>query len=761
MFVKKESLLNYMDGENKRFVIPPYQRNYDWKAKHWERLMSDIDLVITSKKSHFFGSFVSYKTNSFDKITDYSIIDGQQRLVTASLILVALFQCLRANLLKSEDPNIADKIYKQYLVNDGYTDDNIKYRLKPFRGDASAYRSIYNCDNTDEKQNLVKAYNFIKGRLIVMQQSAEKILEALSKFEIVDISLEDGKDDPQEVFETINSTGLPLTESDKIRNYIFMGISIDRQEILYDKQWKLIENNTNNAVDAFLMCFLEAKTGKNISKNNVFYEFKQYIEPIKQKQLKAGIQVEEVMTSVFSDMSHYSYLYSIFERKRTHNSHAIDTALFRLSLLKIEPLYPFLLNLFDKLQDKKIAENDLVDILEITESYILRQKIINGKFDKKVFSTCIKSLDSYDGTSLNYVEKFKAYLLSQNGVRKFPGDITFKENLKIKNIGEIKDLAMFILARLENPDDLELNVWDLIRTHEYTLEHIMPQQLTHDWEQDIKTREWASAEECHRTWINRLGNLTLTNYNSKYGNKPFIYKLTMNDGYASSSIKLNVELGMFNKWTSREMSQRSVSLADRAAKIWVYPRTTYKIPTETISRIDIGTNDSMAGKSIESFEFDGKKYICSKWVDMYLQVIRKMYETNDDIMNGLVDTDEKVLKGKFSEFKSNNSFVRISDDLWHNTQGSTDTKLQILRALFDKYGWAYSDLIINLDTSKVPDSIVRVNSIVKDENERMGVVRIIDSEDEKCYVQFDGEVDSEKFGYPDAFTSGILELVSN
>ena len=274
-----KKLLQVLDGADRKLFIPVYQRNYDWKRENCEQLFRDLEKLITSdKKSHFFGSIVTAHQHGGDG-ESFVIIDGQQRITTVSLLFLAMINAVKNGDAKAESPSLCDKIMKTYII-DEYSTDSTKVRLKSASGDNDAFLKIVENDRDSfiESSNVTLNYHFLYDKVKEMEWSIDKLFEAAKKLEIINIYVEK-EDDPQLIFESLNSTGLKLTKADMIRNYVLMGLESSKQESYYRKYWVKIEENTQkNRTADFFRDFLTVRQGTIPSIDSVYSEFKKYAE---------------------------------------------------------------------------------------------------------------------------------------------------------------------------------------------------------------------------------------------------------------------------------------------------------------------------------------------------------------------------------------------------------------------------------------------------------------------------------------------------
>lgn len=313
--------LAYMDGADKRFIIPVYQRNYDWRKENCIQLFDDLVKVIKEKRpSHFFGSIVSvHKDGEF---SEHIVIDGQQRLTTVSLLLLAMYKLMKKGTVVPEKNNLADKIYKTYLINEWQEDLTLRIKLKQVKDDSKAFIQLFGDDeNQIPESSLTLNYKYFYNRIAQKEVTVDDLYSAINKLEIINITL--GSDDnPQLIFESMNSTGLALNESDKIRNFVLMGLPVKQQEMFYEKYWKSIEARTDYKVDDFVRDYLTIKQSKIPNQKMIYAIFKAYVA-------NHHFDIEDLL----KDLLNYAKRYEILLTGRTPNQ-SLNASIIRLLRLK-------------------------------------------------------------------------------------------------------------------------------------------------------------------------------------------------------------------------------------------------------------------------------------------------------------------------------------------------------------------------------------------------------------------------------------------
>lgn len=434
---KKIRILDFIGKGKKTFNIPVYQRNYDWQEENCKKLFTDIENIIKHNEEieHFLGTVVYVLTKIERDYEEYVLIDGQQRITSISLLLKALHEKII-----SEDTK--ESIWEQYLINKK-SPDNIRIRLKPIESDSVSYKQLIDNNDDSSNSNVCRNYKIFKELLENSHYSAEQIYSALYKIELVTIKLEKDKksENPQLIFESLNSTGLSLTQADLIRNYLLMNSEYEKQTVLYKNFWLKIEIElTNKKISDFIRDFLTMKTGKIANKNKVYDDFKEYMRI--QKELNEEAVLEELVT--------YSKYYNWFLNANSNNE-KINEKLKHFKYLKNTTVYPLLLSIFeDTYYYKKLDEDKLLKIIDLLISYIFRRTICGYKTSSinKVFASIPKKILENQNEKDIYF-KIEKNLMERRLETIFPRDEEFKLNFIKYNFEKNKELLKYTLKELE------------------------------------------------------------------------------------------------------------------------------------------------------------------------------------------------------------------------------------------------------------------------------------------------------------------------
>lgn len=684
-------LLHYMDGSDKQFVIPVYQRNYDWKLENCKQLFDDLVKVVNAdRKSHFFGSIVSAHDYS-SNFNSFLIIDGQQRLTTISLLLLAIYTALKNGTLVSQTPMLAERIYDVYLTNK-YQSTDKRIRLKPVKGDRDAFNKLF-ADTSEyvKSSNLTTNYDYFYARIHKEEVSVDALFDAIGRLEIISIGLSPD-DNPQLIFESLNSTGVALSEGDKIRNFILMGLSQEEQECFYDSYWNKIEVCTQYDVSLFVRDYLSVKTQRIPAMSKVYLTFKAYVE-------EKALETEPLLQELLS----YAGSYETLLVGKTADVE-LNGCIKRLNHLETTVTRPFFLEVFRLYKEGVLSLKDLREIFLITERYLFRRMMCELATSalNKIFVSLHREIMRYDGTDVAYLEKFKYALLSKTEHCRFPNDKEFVEAFANRQVYLMNSKnKVYILERLENYGTLEAqDVYKQCEDGVYSIEHIMPQTLTPVWKEALGEE----YDEIHEEWLHRIGNLTLTGYNSTYSNQPFLQKRNAANGFAESHLYLNKWVAQQEMWGLSELEARTEVLKGRALQIWALPETTFKPTEKQYDSCSLDDEDvDLTGRDIAKFIYKDTEHPVASWIDMMEQVLRILHAENKAVLTALA-TKESDVYGLNAYVRASESQLRsslcIDEGIYIETNTSTVMKLSMLRKFFKAFHQDADELVFCL---KDPD----------------------------------------------------------
>lgn len=566
MKATEANLLKFLK-KSPQFVIPIYQRNYSWTAAQCRQLWFDLLRAGRDDKvnAHFIGSIV-YVERALSTVTSAEallVIDGQQRLTTSTLLIAALAKHFENyNLGEILDTFSAKKLRNYYLLNPDEEGER-HFKLILSETDKETLLAILqNAPEPSESSTRINEnYALFQELITSHEKELEAICQGLAKLVIVDVSLDRSQDNPQLIFESMNSTGLELSQADLIRNYILMGLEPKLQTELYKTYWRPMEKAFGQAAyvvhfDAFMRHYLTAKTGDIPNVREVYVAFKAFARSLKG-------DTKDLVADIHAYANYYCAM-----ALGTEKDAALKQAFHDLRELKVDVAYPFLLDVYHDYSQGRLNADEVLNIVRLVESYVFRRAIcaIPTNSLNKTFAGMGRTLKKD-----RYVESVQAAFLLLPSYRRFPTDEEFQRELKVRDLYNFRSRGYW-LRRLENHGRKERVV-----VEDYTIEHILPQNesLSKEWQAELGS-EWKRIQE---TWLHTLGNLTLTGYNSEYSDHPFAYKrdqVTDKNGnpvgFAHSPLKLNLGLGKVPVWDEAAIQARADRLAGDAAKVWGAPQ---------------------------------------------------------------------------------------------------------------------------------------------------------------------------------------------
>ena len=673
-------LLGLLKENKSTFNIPVYQRNYEWNREQVEQFFRDIEAIIKDdfKNGHFLGTIVFVSNEKQGLMMERIIIDGQQRITTTVLLLKAIHDSLDKN--NEEEKYLKEDIYETYIINK-YVDEKYKLKLKPVEEDMKAYTDLIESNQINEGSKIYSNYKLLMKLISNSEYDVQQIYMALSYVEIVYISLDKNSrsENPQLIFESLNSTGLSLTEADLIRNFILMGLEYDVQVELYKKYWLNIEKFLTNArIPEFVRDYLTMKISYAPNRNKVYATFKKYY-------LKNNFTSEDILM----DLLRYSRYYHWFVNLET-GIDDIDEWLWRLENMKSTVVYPYLLELFDDYFEKKIINKDeLLETMNIINSYLYRRTICNIPTNalNKVFASMAKGVSDLRNNGKSHIEAVSDYLMGKSGSSIFPRNEQFRKSFMELDIYNRRNrLALFTLYNIEKYQHKEV-----VELEQLTIEHIMPQTLTPKWNIDLGR----DAEEVHKLYKDTIGNLTITRYNSEMSNKSFEDK---KDIYADSNIKLTRDIIEFEKWDKESIVSRANNLFKLAEKIWPVPKDNYidvsqenLIPGEEYSIMD---NVDVTGYKPTALIIDNDRISITSWREMLIEMSMFLLDFDRELFYSLLDNKNfKKLIFRYPDTIKREK--QLAKDLYLETKFSANDILNYVKLLAKEYGMEeFIDFII-------------------------------------------------------------------
>lgn len=631
MEAKQNSIVRFMQQQDTQFVIPVYQRNYDWLNEQCRQLFIDIVAAGSNDQiqSHFVGSIVYLQTSITASPTLLTVIDGQQRLTTLTLIWIAL----RNRAKENGNESLVNEIEKKFLVNE-FMNDSAKVKLRPIKKDDEALKYILKNEDLQWENGysrLLENYMYFYDNISVT--NIDLIRKGLSKLLFIDVALEQGKDDPQRIFQSLNSTGLDLSQADLIRNYILMDLQPKLQEELYEQYWVRIELQTRESIknesklSDFMRDYLTFKFREIPNKDQVFVTFEK----------KISITNENSLRELLGELRTFTSYYNRFINPQCEPDADIREHLHLIAKIPITVAYPFLLEIYHDYESKRISKIELIQVLELVQAYTWRRFICNLPTNalNKVFATLYKDVDFID-----YTSSLEGSLIRKTGKARFPTDEEVEREIITKDMYNIKPAnRMYFLERLENYGHRIRT--DVENSLEVTVEHVFPQKPTLKWE-----RALGNDFDEMKSLVNTAANLTLSAFNPSLSNHMFSEKRDMPEkGYKASPLRLDKQLADFLEWNVENLVKRREWILYRFKTIWKYPYlTAIKIKSLNIEEFydiqDIAPS-SVTGKSLAEIQFEGVVLQNPSWRDLLRTVGEIMFEREPHVFFSL-DNESKM-----------------------------------------------------------------------------------------------------------------------
>lgn len=667
---------NFLTQNKTQFVIPVYQRNYDWTTAECKQLLEDIIEVgnkTSNDDTHFIGSIVFIHDGVYTSsdVKQLVIIDGQQRLTTMTLLYLALYRFALANGMDEKAAEINETI----LINRFVKEDSSKLKLKQTDVNAKAFRFLMN-DNSpsdyNEYSRIIDNYNFFYNTL--NKDNFSIVTEGLNRLLFVEISLERGKDDPQRIFESLNSTGLELSQADLIRNYILMGLEPREQVRVFENYWEIIENNAKiensqeSKVSELIRDYLTLINKKIPNKSKVYEEFKARFK-------KRDVDFYQ---NTLQTIKQYSVIYNKLLNPSNETDVEIQRELRSIKQLEINVSYPFLLPVYDDYITNDIDKNTFIEVLRLIQSYTWRRFIVGLPTNalNKIFMTLYTDVDRS-----NYLKSIEKALIKKRSSQRFPNNIEIEAALKDKDLynTQAKNRLYYFeqMEHFRNPERVDLSSVDI------TIEHIFPQNPDTKWKSDITETDYKLFSE---KYLNTIANLTLSGNNGALGNKSFSEKRDMNkdegrQGYIYSNLWMNEALKTKDAWSIEELEERFKLLYNRYTSIWKYPSITI---TEDNDNEEYTLFDAPEPKhkKLEYYTYKDELVVTKEFSKMYNHIITDLFTESP---SKFLLTDLKEALGLTTDKDKPRSAYAINDTYFIEVNTDSNSKFSKLKKILSAF----------------------------------------------------------------------------
>ncbi|MCQ2215384.1 MAG: DUF262 domain-containing HNH endonuclease family protein [Bacteroidales bacterium] len=703
-------LSDFIEGKRMQLIIPVYQRNYDWKIDNCAQLLADlIKLKDSNRPSHFFGSIVSAPADSAGR--NRLIIDGQQRLTTTSLLILAAIKAVKDGYMKVGDEGQLDDLMDIYLMAKSCQNTARKIKLVPIEKDQEAFDRLFGqdeskyIDNSKVTRNFKYFYDRFKAEPSLF--TFDELSSAIDRLHIISIDLQEN-DDPQLIFESLNSTGLALSEADKIRNYLLMSLPGEEQEICYKNFWQKIEEATNGEPTMFLRDYITIveQLKRPVKTNLLYFEWKRYMEGHDRKSEMENM----LLYSKFYKQVTSGDIYTIVDGHEV-KSDRLSKKMKQLCNLETDIMNSFLIRFLKYAQDYNLGEDDVWDTLNLIETYLARRIVcgIPSNALTQVFCALHKdvlhSIEEYSNANLplnnTYSDILSYHILRRDGSYSIPRDTQFIPDIYTKDVYHMmKPYKVFLIERLENMNNKEfIDVAQEMADGDATIEHIMPQKLTPEWNRMLGDK----ATEIHEKYLHTLANLTLTGVNSELSNNPFNEKkngTTINgvfvNGYISSKYRLTKDIIPFDKWTEEELQKRGKIIEKMLLSLYPMPQSSFKPLAKSNDEVYLDDGFTPTNRSIVGYTLFDKHYDETVWVSMYINVVKQLLDRYPDAMEQLVNKHYLWTKDNYNE----KYCTKITDDLFLWVSMGNRSKVNGLRYIFETIDLSQSELLIEMEPQK-------------------------------------------------------------
>ena len=694
MKVEKYRVLGELIETNKRqFVIPVYQRNYDWRKDNCKTLFDDIVNAVVMDRLHFVGSIVYVDQGEENKIYRYLIIDGQQRITTIFLLLKSLYDV-------SDDVNLKNEINSMLFNIDRFnnlklTDQN-KIKLKPIKSDNEQFILLMKgeVEAMNKSSNIYSNYEYLKSLIRKTVQggevSCEDILSGLKKLTSAVIILDPKEDNPQGVFESINSTGLELSLADLIRNFVLM--TDKDQEILFEQYWLKIEQNiTPKEMPDFITDYLQFSCKEKVTTQNAYAVFK--------NAFKTRNYTNERM---LQELLHYSKYYKAFLfGDYTNYFDIVNKRLLELRTIDQATIYQFLFHIFDDYEKNDINQETLEKVLTFFFNYLLRRIIcgVTSNSLRGLYKTLYNRIFSDVNNKKNYYDSIVQFFMQLNTKDAIPSDTVFKDALLNTDLYNKKNVCKYVLKSIENAAEDGKESKEVVDISTLSIEHIMPQTLTEEWKKDLGK----DYQRVHEKYLHNLGNLSLTGYNSELGQKSFAEKKEKIKNKNSHIVVLNKDVLDKTVWNESAIIKRADRLSNILLNIFKIEKPDKKIRfiNEDERRLSIGEDFDASGTKPTSFIFLGGNSKVSSYADLLSQMMQLFYEWDSELFENLARQNYQITQSSRTYITTDNSLLRkpgqIKDiDIYFETNLSANNIISFIRKIMEEYQFDMDELIICL-----------------------------------------------------------------
>lgn len=723
MISAQTNIQKILNASETYYEIPNFQRPYAWQTANANEFLSDLEDSVAKRRNHYFGTVVLVE----DTASSYSvaIIDGQQRVTTSLLMVTAIYHLVKKDPSLIENPETTpDLIRDRYLFNANI--DKNKVKLRTVTTDNQILQHIFDKDGEESRleprermSNIYQVYSTFR-KYFSTRKGLDKYIDGLRLFEVISITLNSNDDNPQRVFESINSTGKPLTDGDKIRNFALMLGNDHLRNQVYEKYWSIIEESLVDAnkdyITDFFRSYIISKRQAIVRLDAVYPEFK------KQFDKNVGeAQEEDKIDAFYTDIVESLGFYKLLKLIDTGNFESkykgISETIFKMRYLQIDLYIPFAMNILRHHAAGELTDAQLEEAFKLIETYFSR-RIVSGIDTTSVdrfLASLHKDVLSYQNASpaTDYVEVLRYILLNRIGQTRMPDDTEYENAIRTRDAYyQRNSFLIYVLTAAEESSKEAVHTLHQISDGKLklTIEHVMPQTLaSKDWQAMLGD----DFERIHRDYLHTLANLTLTGYNSEYSNRPYLEKMNLEVkdkktgevhkvGFADSKLPLNEWIARHDTWNEETLKERQDWWVKSLKKVWALPTTSFQ-PIEEDTSVYLLDTPDLKGRSIRSVEVFGEKSSVTTWAEALDAIAEAIYNRNSDFIEKVTDDEylSRWIRQDSSAFY--NSTEILETGYFIDTGNNTNTKLRMIAALGKEFNLATDDIKAELTAEKKTD----------------------------------------------------------
>ena len=695
MVIEPGRIINDFIEPNKRqYAIPVYQRNYEWSKEQCIKLFNDIVQAYKKDKSHFCGSVVYALMKEEHNIHYYIIIDGQQRLTTIYILLKSL--------LDHADTESAKALIEEALFNvdkfDTYDVDTAsKLKLKPIKTDNQQLALLMDNKYSEIDKSCGIWHNYeLFSELIKKETShgltVKEIYKGLEKLTCARIKL-DADDNAQEIFERINSTGVPLTLADKIRNFVLMTDA--NQEKLYENFWLKSEQLIGrNHMTAFFLDYLNIKIDGFAKESDAYDIFKEVFYDSKYTN---ATMLEEIL--------HYAKFYHAFLYGDKTYSDEINNSLISLQKLNQTTIFLFLFRVFDDYENNVLSQAELEKVLGFLLNYSIRRLIceIGSNSLRGLYKTLYSRVFARSENKQHYYDSIVSFFQQLTSKDALPDDDSFILALKQNNLYRKNALCKYLLVSIENEGKEQLVTTNL------TIEHVLPQtkNLSTAWQQMLGENWQADRDR----YLHTLGNLTLTGYNSELGDKPFAEKKELLSEVHTKVVKLYETIKCCDEWNAATIEARAEVLSKEVAELYSVepPQVIVDFSDPRYKEYSCTNPDDATYKTPNYYILQGERVSVNNYAEMLRSVVSRLYAIDSTIIENMARHDEQLVSWSqnvmfsYDSTKTTGDYQIKGTSIYESVGFSAYHIMCIIHALLIKYDIEATEFVYSARSNRSVD----------------------------------------------------------